>query len=300
MRITLDGLKTLESIERCGSFALAAKELFRVPSALTYTIKNLESEFNEKIFNREGHRAILTPFGKKLLAEGKSLLLAADRLEKNLSLYQSGWEEVITIAYDRLIPFRKVQFLIEEFYRECSNVELTVTGEILGGCWDALLSNRAMLSIGVSGEPPIREDVSMMHLGEIEFAFLVCANHPLASIDGKINNKDIAQYRSIVVADTSRGFLPRTTGILPEQKKLTVSTFEEKVDAMLSGLGVGYLPLIIAQPYIDSGELVIKKVDKLKSKGTLSTAWRLSQVGNGMQWFLDKLSQPKVVKNIIT
>lgn len=298
MKITLEALKTLESIDRCGSFALAAKELFRVPSALTYTIKNLESEFDEKIFNRDGHRAILTPFGKKLLSEGKGLLLAAQRLEKNLTLYQSGWEEIISIAYDRLIPFKNILFLIEDFYRECPNVELKISGEILGGCWDALLSNRAMLSIGVSGEPPLREDISMIHLGSVEFVFLVSAAHPLVSMNGKISNKEISQYRSIVVADTSRGFMPRTSGILPEQSTLTVSTFEEKVEAMVSGLGVGYLPLIIAQPYIDSGDLVIKKVDKLKSKGILSTAWRPSQVGNGMQWLINKLSQQSVIKRL--
>lgn len=299
MKITLEGLKTLEAIERCGTFALAAKELFRVPSALTYTIKNLENEFNEPIFDREGHRATLTPFGKRLLAEGKNLLTAADRLEKNLKIYQTGWEDIITIVYDRVIPFKNLNFLIESFYQDCPNVELKITGEILGGCWDALLTNRAMLSIGVSGEPPIREDISMMHLGTIEFAFLVSATHPLASIDKKINNSMISQYRSIAVADTSRGFMPRTSGILPDQKTLTVSNFEEKVEAMLNGLGIGYLPLTIAQPYIDSGKLVVKKIDKLKSKGTLSSAWRPSHSGKGMQWFIDKLSDEAVTKRIL-
>lgn len=299
MKITLEGLKTLEAIERCGTFALAAKELFRVPSALTYTIKNLESEFNEPIFDREGHRAILTPFGKKLLAEGKSLLIAAERLEKNLKIYQTGWEEIITIAYDRVLPFKNLTFLIEAFYQDCPNVQLKITGEVLGGCWDALLTNRAMLSIGVSGEPLIREDISMMNLGSIEFVFLVSANHPLASIESKITNKMISQYNSIAVADSSRSFKPRTSGILPEQRTLTVSTFEEKIETMLHGFGVGYLPLTIAQPYINSGELIIKKVDKLKSIAMLSSAWRPSQVGKGMQWFIDKLSNETITNKVL-
>src|SRR5689334_2249910 len=124
MKITLEALKTLETIERCGSFALAAKELHRVPSALTYTIKTLESEFDTPLFDREGHRAVLTPFGATLLKEGKKLLIQAERLEKNLVSYQSGWEQSLSIAYDQLIPMNNLLFLIEEFYQECPPVEL--------------------------------------------------------------------------------------------------------------------------------------------------------------------------------
>lgn len=299
MRITLDGLRALEAIERCGTFALAAKELHRVPSALTYTIQTLENQFNAKIFDRKGHRALLTPLGKRLLEEGKKLLASAEQLEKNVKLFQSGWEEMINIAYDQIIPFKNFLFLIDEFYQECPGVELKWTGEVLGGCWDALIYDRAMLSIGVSGEPPVRENISMIHLGQVEFVFVVAANHPLAKKSEHISNEEVRIYRSIAVADTAKGFLPRTTGILPGQNILTVSNFQEKIDAMLAGLGVGYLPLLMAQSYLDSGAMVLKRVEKLKSKHSFSSAWRPSRVGKGMEWLINKLSDKTVCKRIL-
>lgn len=40
--ITLDALEVLDAIDRKGSFAAAANELFRVPSAISYTVQKLE------------------------------------------------------------------------------------------------------------------------------------------------------------------------------------------------------------------------------------------------------------------
>ncbi len=299
MKITLDGLKVLETIHRCGSFALAAKELHRVPSALSYTISTLESQFDSKIFDRTGHRAKLTPFGMRLFEEGKRLLSAALQLEKNVTMFKSGWEESITIAYDQIIPFKNFLFLIEEFYKQCPGVALKWSGEVLGGCWDALIYDRAMLSIGVSGDPPVRENVAIINLGQVEFVFLVSAHHPLAKKGKVISNDDVRLYRSIAVADTARGYSPRTTGILPGQNILTVSTFSEKIDAMIAGIGIGYLPLHMAQSYIDSGELIQKQVEKLKSKHTLSTAWRPNGVGKGLEWLIARLSDEGVCQRIL-
>src|SRR5690554_7467518 len=78
--ITIDALKVLDAIDRKGSFAGAAGELFRVPSAISYTVQKLEEDLNVSIFDRSGHKAVLTPAGRYLLEEGRSLLEAAENL----------------------------------------------------------------------------------------------------------------------------------------------------------------------------------------------------------------------------
>ena len=49
--ITIDALKVLDAIDRKGSFAGAANELFRVPSAISYTVQKLEEDLNVAIFD---------------------------------------------------------------------------------------------------------------------------------------------------------------------------------------------------------------------------------------------------------
>ena len=56
MRLTLDALTVLDAIDRNGSFAAAAEELHRVPSAMTYAVQKLEQDLGVSIFGRRGHR----------------------------------------------------------------------------------------------------------------------------------------------------------------------------------------------------------------------------------------------------
>jgi hypothetical protein len=44
MKISLDSLLVLDAIARKGSFAAAAEELDRVPSAITYTVQKFEQD----------------------------------------------------------------------------------------------------------------------------------------------------------------------------------------------------------------------------------------------------------------
>ena len=46
MKLTLDSLMVLDAIDRRGSFAAAAEELYRVPSAITYSVQKLEQDLN--------------------------------------------------------------------------------------------------------------------------------------------------------------------------------------------------------------------------------------------------------------
>ena len=41
LKLSLDALQIIETIARRGSFAGAAKELFRVPSTISYTVSKL-------------------------------------------------------------------------------------------------------------------------------------------------------------------------------------------------------------------------------------------------------------------
>ena len=81
IKLSLESLEVLDAIARKGSFAAAAESLFRVPSAVTYTVRKLEEDLGITLFNRSGHRAELTEAGAELLREGRNLLNAANCLK---------------------------------------------------------------------------------------------------------------------------------------------------------------------------------------------------------------------------
>ena len=76
-KLSLEALQVLDAIDRKGSFAAAAEDLHRVPSAVTYSVRQLEQSLGIELFDRRGHRAVLTDAGTELLSHGRELLKAA-------------------------------------------------------------------------------------------------------------------------------------------------------------------------------------------------------------------------------
>lgn len=290
MKIALDALIVLDAIARNGSFAAAAAELHRVPSALTYTIRKLEQDLNVDLFDRSGHKATLTPAGETMLSEGRNLLRAAGELEDRVQRVATGWETEIRIAVPDVLPPEMLFPLIETFYEEhggTTRVHLLV--EVYGGCWDALLSGRADLVVGAPGEVPPGGGYATQPLGLMQFDFVVAPNHPLATEPEPLKPADVLRYRGVSAADSSRNLPPRTSGILSGQDVFTVSDHWVKREAHRRGLGVGFLPRYLATADVEAGKLVRKEVEEKKPDIPLLVAWRSADRGKALRWFLKKL-----------
>ena len=59
----MDLLRSFEAVARHLSFTKAANELFVTQPAITKHVKELESEFSIKLFDRVGNKVVLTPAG---------------------------------------------------------------------------------------------------------------------------------------------------------------------------------------------------------------------------------------------
>jgi DNA-binding transcriptional LysR family regulator len=293
LKLSIEALEVIDAIDRKGSFAAAAESLYRVPSALTYTIKKLEEDLNVVLFDRSGHRAILTDAGAELLKEGRFLLDAAQALESRVKRVSTGVETDISIAVNDLFKFQPIFKLLELFYQQNFGTRVKLTREVFGGSWDALLAGRADISIGAAGEPPSAGTWSTKLIGQLEFVFAVAPHHPLAKIKAPLNYQDIIKYRSVAAADSSRNLAPRTSGILSGQDVLTVPDMQCKLDAQIMSLGVGYLPIKMAQNSAKNGLLVIKEVAEPRLLAPTFLAWRShtsgNTIGKSQQWLLKKL-----------
>lgn len=289
MRLTLEALHVLDTIDRKGSFAAAAGELHRVPSAITYTVQKLEEDLGVKLFDRSGHRAVLTEAGRELLQEGRRILRAADALEARVKRVATGWEAELRIAYDDILPVDPILALIGEFYRAGCGSRIRLQSEVLGGCWDALLTDRADLAIGAPGEGPPGGGYTVRPLGRVEFVFAVAPGHPLASAEEPLSSEQILQHRSVAAADSSRQLPARTTGLLSGQDVLTVHNLATKARAQALNLGVGYLPRHVAEPYLTNGRLIAKRTGEEKAPAPLFLAWRTAHRGKALAWFVERI-----------
>jgi len=216
--ITIDALKVLDAIDRKGSFAGAANELFRVPSAISYTVQKLEEDLNVAIFDRSGHRASLTPAGRYLLEEGRTLLEAAENLAHTTKQVAQGWETRLRIGFNSLLPAMCLFPAVREFYELGVPVDVQIVEEVFAGSWDALQDRRVDLILGADQYSKPAGNFTTQALGTMPFVFAVAPDHPLAGISEVLTEDDITQYPAAVAADTSRSLPPGHAGIFRRQR----------------------------------------------------------------------------------
>lgn len=300
MRLSLESLEVLDAIDRNGSFAAAAAELHRVPSAITYSIRQLEDGLGIGLFDRRGHRAVLTPAGRELLAEGRRLLAAAADLECRVQQVARGWESELRIAVDTLIGIPRLFRLAAEFYREASGTRLRFAAEVLGGTWDALASGRADLAIGASGDAPSGRNFATRPLGRVQMVLVAAPYHPICAEPEPLDEPTVQRHRAVSVADSSRLLAPRTVGMLSGRDVLTVASMEDKAAAHVAGLGVGFLPSAIAERESLAGRLKILRAEPERAPAELFAAWRPGQAGKALAWWTKRLDDPLVAAELLT
>jgi len=300
LKISLDSLRVLDAIDRKGSFAAAADDLHRVPSAVTYSVRHVEEALGIDVFDRSGHRAVLTDAGRELLAEGRRLLQAAADLECRVQQVAKGWEAELRIAVDTWIGIDRLFGIVGEFYAQNTGTRLRMLHEVLGGTWDALAAGRADLAIGAPGEPPAGRNYATRVLGRVEMLFVAAPFHPIVKERMPLADAVIERHRAVSVADTSRLLPPRTVGLLSGQDTLTVPSLEAKAAAHVAGLGVGFLPRAIAEREAQAGRLVILEVAGARRAGDLHVAWRPGKEGKALRWFVKRLEDPLVAAELLT
>ncbi len=80
----LTAIAAFEAIARLGSFAAAARELSRTPSAISHSIGELEKRFGVVLFERRGKRVSLTDMGTRFLGDVESVITALNRATATL------------------------------------------------------------------------------------------------------------------------------------------------------------------------------------------------------------------------
>lgn len=288
--ITLEALHILDAIERRGSFAAAAVELERAPSSLSYQIQKLEQDLDIMIFDRSGHKASFTEAGLVILNQGRQILSATKNLVNEASLVANGWELDLTLAFDGIIPVENFFPLVEAF-SQVSKTRIKLQEEILAGCWESLLHNRADLLICPKmGDEPLPPEVKSVVIGQFSMVWVAASSHYIHKRKGEFNEQAREKYRVIAIADTAREQAPISVNILQKQPRVTVTNFHAKIEALKAGLGIGTLPRQVAEPLIQSGELAII-ADSEEAYADIILSWKRNSIGEAKSWCIQYLKK---------
>jgi len=161
--------------------------------------------------------------------------------------------------------------------------DIRISGEILGGAWDALESGRADLAIA-PGFAPL-PGFHTRPLDRVPFILVAATTHPIFNESDPFAARE--NYRAIAVADTSRQRAPRSVRLGKRQPTLTVSSFAAKIAALETGLGIGGMPEPLVRDHLANGTL--RAIVEEPDYSEVVLAWPTTPGGRARQWFLEAM-----------
>ena len=91
--------------------------------------------------------------------------------------------------------------------------------------------------------------------------------------------------------DSARTAIPWSNNIIEQSRHFYVSSVEHKIQAIIAGIGVGYLPKIRIQSHLDTGALVAIDLGDGENISEIYLAWKTVNKGKGLQRLRDIICQ---------
>ncbi|HEV7308314.1 LysR family transcriptional regulator [Ensifer sp.] len=254
--LTLDQMRTFVTVGESGSFRGGAARLSRVQSAVSHAIANLEAQLGVALFDRSGHRPVLTPEGQALLANARDILLRVDAMRARARGLGEGIELELSLIVDTLFPVEAIGAALTDMRSTYPNVSIRLAVAPLGGPLDGLVERRFTLGITV-GEDFRDPAIARRALTTVGIVAVVAAHHPLGrrAGGGALENAELADHLQIVLSDPSQRTTGRDFGVLSPQT-CRVNSQDTKHAMIRSGLGWGRLPFWQVERDLDEGRLV--------------------------------------------
>jgi len=259
MRITLDALETLDAIVRAGTFAGAARALGKAQSAVSYGVRQLEEGLGVPLFDRSGHRALLTEAGQRVLDEGRVVLARARRIETIAARFTEDWEARLEIVVDGILPLEPILGALRQLSADGVPTTIQVKMEFLGGVQDRFDRDRA--DVMIVKDYVRSASLLERRLPEVEVVLVAASDHPLAESEAELSLADLHRHVELTVHDSSESKRVTDARIFGGPRVFYLSDFGTKKQALLLGLGFGWVPRYLVRDELSRGELVVLRYE---------------------------------------
>lgn len=269
--LTLSQMQMFVAVADAGSFRAGAARLHRVQSAVSHAIANLEEQLQVRLFDRSGHKPVLTPTGKALLGDVRVILSKVEALRSRAQGLEQGIELGLAIAVDTLFPPALLANALRGMYAVYPSIGIRVEYSSMGGTIDALNSGRCDLAIAAFGHAD--EKISREFLMQIHTLAVAAPSHALAAHAGRHGAKGLdaaaAEHVQIVVEDPSTLSQGYDIDVL-SPSTWRVTDMYIKLELLRAGLGWGKMPSWLVADDLSAGTLVQLPVSRIGPGGGTS------------------------------
>ncbi len=250
-------LVIVQEVARQGSLTAAADTLCLTQSALSHSIRKLESLIGTPIWIREGRRLIPTQAGDYLLALANRVLPQFAQAEQRVRQIAKGQRGTLRIGMECHPCYQWLLKVVAPYLRSWSDVDVDVKQKFQFGGIGALFGYE--IDLLVTPDPLYKPGLHFEPVFDYEQVLVVAKQHPLArqaTVDPLQLAKEVLITYPVAAErlDIFNQFLT-PAGIAPRQHK-TIETTDILLQMVASGRGVTALPRWLVQEYASRMEVV--------------------------------------------
>jgi len=232
-------LRVFQSVARNLSFTKAANELFITQPAITKHIKELETEFEVKLFDRSGNKINLTPAGILLLSYTDHILTLHNEVKFEISQLKGNLAGVLRIGASTTISQYVIPPLLAKFHERYPEIKLSLVNGNTENIEQRLLANS--IDIGIVEGKPTNTDIRYSTFLNDELLVFTATQNKV--IPEKISKEEFLEL-PLVLRERGSGTLEIIEKNLHLQKispkQLNVLMYLGSTEAIKSFIKTGY------------------------------------------------------------
>ncbi|QUJ66428.1 LysR family transcriptional regulator [Photobacterium sp. GJ3] len=269
---SLDDLRCFCTVARMGSFKAAAEQLGMPLSTLSRRIRQLETDLQLRLLNRDAHRVSLTHTGQQYFERSGALFDELSDIGEDLHRDKHEPQGKIRISAPINAGSQFLRTIFFDFLQQYPDIQLDL--QFSNSLID--IEAQAMDVVFRVGSPVVENWIARP-LKDIHF--IVCG-HPDYPVQAITHPEMLSEHPSIVCHPMSIWQLvhPKSGLEYDHQPakglRLEVDEIRMLTHAIQSGLGIGYIPDYFAVPMIKQGELSRVLADWQSQPRTLFMLYR--------------------------
>lgn len=188
-------LRVFSAVAESGSLVVAAGKVHLTPSAISHSLKSLETDLGCRLFERVGKRMVLNQAGEQLLAHIQGPLSALDLAAEAIRRLGKWGQTRLRIAAAASACQHILPKVIRELKKNDGNIELRIESGDTPRAIDLLRNNKVDLAVGIAPETAAGLDVRPLFRDELMFVF--SSAHPWS--DGRPISRDEIRSQQFIV-----------------------------------------------------------------------------------------------------
>ena len=257
---TFRQLRVFNEVARQLSFVRAAENLHLTPPAVTMQIKELESQVGMPLFDRSGKKVSLTTTGEYMVVYARKILALLKDAEDASARLQRAEIGLLTVGMVSTAKYFMMR-LLADFRERHAGVDIRICTGNREQLVKMLHNNE--VDIAVMGHPPTELQTRAEPFAAHPHVFVAACDHPLAQRE-KLTAEDLRPYE-FIVREQGSGTRAAMHKFFSERKveprlQSQVNSNETLKQAVMVGLGLGFVSLHTIGSELDHGEIAILDV----------------------------------------